>query len=95
MLLKRRDDHAIELTISLAQLKTLYRALFSRLHAADADEFDALDEDDMLMTLQRFLQQRAADAGVDVANHSAWDEFLGFRNAPGCEQRFTDRDRPA
>ncbi|MBK8915940.1 MAG: hypothetical protein IPM64_15330 [Phycisphaerales bacterium] len=95
MLLKHRDNHAIDLTLSLDQIKTIYRALFLQLRAADAEEFDALDEGDMLMTLQRFLQQRAADAGVDVADHSAWDRFIGVRNAPGCAKRAADRGRPA
>ena len=93
MLLKDTGDDAVQLSVSLNQLKTLYVAIFRQLHAAGAAAFDALDEDDMLLTLQTYLQRKAREAGVDATNHSEWDAFLGVRDAPSCEQRFADRNR--
>jgi hypothetical protein len=94
MLLKERDEDSIELTVSLSQLKSVYLALFRQLHAKTADAFDVFDEDDMLLTLQAYLQERAAAAGVDGTNHSEWDRFLGVNDAPSCETRFNDRREP-
>lgn len=92
MLLKQRDENTVELTLSLSQVKQIYLALFRQLHSGGAAAFDALDEDDMLLTLQTYLQKRAAEAGVDATNHSAWDAFLGVPNALSCEARFGQRE---
>lgn len=91
MLLRERDEARTELTCTLSQVKKIYLALFRQLHAADLADFDALDEDDMLLTLQSFLQARARAEGVDVTNHSEWDAWLGVTNAPSCAQRFASR----
>lgn len=91
MLLKERSDGSVELTLSPSQLKKLYLAMFRQLHAGGMS-FDALDEDDMLLTLQTFLQRKAAAAGVDATIHAQWEAFLGVSDAPSCEQRFGDRD---
>lgn len=91
MLLRQRDAQSVDLTLSLSQLKNVYLALFRQLHAGGAAAFDAMDEDDMLLTLQTYLQKRATEAGVDVTNHSAWDAFLGVTDAPSCEVRFSKR----
>ncbi len=93
MLLKEHSPDLVELRVSESQIKKLYLALFRQLHAASLEDFDALDEDDMLLTLQSFLQSRARAAGVDVSNHTEWDAFLGVRGAPSCEQRFRGRPR--
>lgn len=91
MLLKQRDGSHVELLLSLSQLKKLYLALFRQLHAAGPEAFEEFDEDDMLLTLQTYLQQRATAEGVDVTNHADWERFLGVLDAPSCEQRFANR----
>lgn len=91
MLIREKGDQTVELHVSLNQMKTLYVALFRRLHDLSTVEFDELDEDDMLTTLQLYLQRRAAAAGVDCTNHAAWETFLGVKDAPSCEDRFADR----
>lgn len=91
MLLRETDADAVQLTVSLSQLKKLYLALFRQLHSASLEDFDALDEDDMLLTLQTFLQGKASQAGVDATIHSEWDRFLGVVDAPSCETRFARR----
>ncbi|MFO0837028.1 MAG: hypothetical protein U1D55_00755 [Phycisphaerae bacterium] len=93
MRLQERGSDEIQLSASLSQIKKLYLALFRQLHASSLRDFDALDEDDMLLTLQSYLQRRAAQAGVDCTNHAAWDAFLGNDDAPGCERRLADRPR--
>jgi hypothetical protein len=71
--------------IPLAERKLLYRVLHSQL-----TEHPELMDSQFLMELQRSLQQVAQAEGVDVANHSAWDEWLG--NAPtACDVRVTGR----
>lgn len=91
MLLKQQDVNSVELLVSLSQLKKIYVALFRQLHSGGIEAFDALDEDDMLLTLQCYLQRRAREAGVDCTQHSAWDAFLGIQDAPSCEARFAAR----
>ncbi len=91
MLLRQRDDDTIELTVSLRQLKKLYLALFRQLHA-DLDRFDDVDDDDMLLTIQQYLQQRAAEAGVDGTIHSEWEAFLGAGQGLLCRRKQPERD---
>ena len=91
MLLTERTPDRIDLAVSLSQLKKLYVALFRQLHAAGADAFDALDEDDMLLTLQTYLQRRARQAGVDGTIHSQWEAFLEMSAAPSCDARLASR----
>lgn len=90
MLLKERDADAVELVVNTEQLKRIYVGLFRQLHNCRPEQFDAFDEDDMLLTLQTFLQRRALEAGVDATDHSQWDAFLGI-DAPSCEVRFGKR----
>jgi hypothetical protein len=87
MMLKALDADAVELTLSLSQLKKLYVALFRQLHASRLRDLDQIDEDDMLLTFQTYLQKRAAGAGVDGTIHSEWERFLGIQEPPTCEQR--------
>ncbi len=91
MRLKQAGDDSIELRLSLSQVKKIYLALFRQLHKAGADGFDALDEDDMLLTLQTYLQNQARQAGVDATNHAEWDAFLGACDGPDCPRRRTGR----
>jgi hypothetical protein len=95
MVLKTRDGEMIDLGVSLSQLKKIYVALFRQLHQAGFAAMDELDEDDMLLTIQSYLQRRAAEEGVDGTIHSHWERWLGMQHAPSCEQRFADRSRPA
>lgn len=87
MLLRQRDVESIDLTLSLSQLKKIYIALFRQLHAAGQEGFDALDEDDMLLTLQTYLQRRAREAGVDCTIHADWEAFLGMSGPASCAHR--------
>lgn len=91
MVLKEKETDLIELGVSLSQLKKLYVALFRQLHRGGAPNIDDLDEDDMLLTLQTYLQRRARAAGVDCTDHSLWEAFLDIRDAPSCEARFSNR----
>ncbi|TWT46181.1 hypothetical protein RAS1_26290 [Phycisphaerae bacterium RAS1] len=99
MLLRQKDRDTVDLSLSLSQLKKLYVALFRQLHDAGPAGFDDLDEDDMLLTLQTYLQRRAGEQGVDCTIHRDWEAFLGVNDAPSCEQRFAARNggdaRPA
>lgn len=95
MLLREKAGDQIDLTVSLSQLKKLYLALFRQLHRSGPDAFDAFDEDDMLMTLQSYLQRRARESGVDCTDHAQWDAFLGVEDAPSCAARFAQRRRDA
>jgi hypothetical protein len=87
MRLKEKTTETIELNLSLGQLKKIYVALFRQLHDSRLRDFDELDEDGMLLTIQQYLQQRARQAGVDCTVHSQWEAFLGVGPAAGCEQR--------
>lgn len=91
MRLRELQPDQIELALSLSQVKKLYLALFRQLHEKGASAFEEFDEDDMLLTLQSYLQRRAREAGVDGTIHSEWDAFLGVVDAPSCEQRFSRR----
>lgn len=92
MLLRERDDEMVELHASLSQLKKLYIAMFQQLHTSGGRNIDDIDEDDMLLTLQTYLQRRAAQADIDCTDHAAWEAFLGIRGAPSCEAKFSRRD---
>jgi hypothetical protein len=56
------------------ELKLVYRAL----HASLPGEPELMDSE-LLDDLQRFLQQRAAQDGVDVSTHSQWAGWLADR----------------
>lgn len=92
MFLRPRSDDSAELTLTLSQIKKLYVALFRQLRDSAAADFDAFDEDDMLSTLQTYLQQQARAAGVDCTNHAEWDAFLGV--APRSCQRAASAEQP-
>lgn len=56
----------------LQELKLIYRIL----HAALPDH-PALMDSVLLEQLQRYLQVRAKEAGVDVSSHAQWAAWLG------------------
>jgi hypothetical protein len=69
----------------LAELKLIYRVLHRHL-GEHVELLDARFFDD----LQRHLQRKAQEEGVDVADHGAWDAWLG--NAPlSCAVRVPKR----
>lgn len=86
MLLQERNPDEIELRVSLSQLKRLYVALFRQLRRSGPEGFDELDENDMLLTLQMYLQRRARQAGVDGTIHADWEAFLGMNQGASCER---------
>lgn len=94
MLLREHNEGAIQLDLSLSQLKRIYLSLFRQLHESRLRDIDDLDEDDMLLTIQLYLQRQARQAGVDCTIHADWEAFLGVVDAPSCEQRLAGRQRP-
>jgi hypothetical protein len=69
----------------LAEQKLVYRVLHRHL-----TEHPDLIDTEFLHDLQRSLQKQAHAEGVDVADHGAWDEWLG--NTPvACEVRVRKR----
>ncbi|HTK77658.1 MAG TPA: hypothetical protein VL371_20500 [Gemmataceae bacterium] len=69
----------------LAEQKLVYRVLHRYL-----TQYPELMDSEFLHDLQRALQKQAQAEGVDVADHGAWDEWLG--NAPvSCEVRVRGR----
>ncbi len=72
-------------TFDLSELKLVYRTLHAHLM-----EHIELMETDFLTDLQRWLQYRAGEDGVDVADHAQWDAWLGGTHVP-CEERMKGR----
>ena len=69
----------------LPEQKLVYRILHQHLI-----EHPELMDSQFLHDLQRALQRQAQAEGVDVADHGAWDEWLG--NTPvSCEVRMEKR----
>ncbi len=70
----------------LNELKLVFRVLHRHL----GQHPDLLDTH-FLIELQRFLHDQAISDGVDIADHSAWDRWLGNDDAASCEQRVAQR----
>ncbi len=68
------------------ELKLVYRILHQ--HLGDHPE---LMDTDFLMELQNYLQRQARAEGVDIADHSKWDQWIGNENAVPCDQRLPNR----
>jgi hypothetical protein len=60
----------------VGELKLIYQAL----HAALPGEPELMDSL-LLEDLQRFLQERATQDGVDVSTHSQWAAWLADRRS--------------
>ena len=71
---------------SLEELKLVYRVL----HRYLAKHTELMDTH-FLIELQNFLHARASADGVDTANHSAWDAWLGNTDAEPCDRRLRKR----
>jgi hypothetical protein len=72
-------------TYTLAEQKLIYRVLHSQLM-----ECPELMDSEFLHDLQIALQRQAQSEGVDIADHGAWDEWLGNR-AVDCDVRVAGR----
>ncbi len=70
----------------LEELKLVYRVLHRHL-AAHTELMDT----HFLIELQNFLHSQAQTDGVDTANHSAWDAWLGNTDAQPCDRRLRRR----
>ena len=70
----------------LAEQKLVYRTLHRHL-----TETPELMDGEFLSDLQVSLQKAAQAEGVDIADHGAWDEWLGNVGAPSCEVRVQNR----
>jgi len=70
---------------SLAEQKLIYRVLHSQL----MDRPELIDSA-FLHDLQTALQQQAQAQGVDIADHGAWDEWLG-NTLVSCDVRMAGR----
>ena len=69
----------------LAEQKLIYRVL----HASLMEQPELMDSE-LLHDLQRSLQRAAQADGVDIADHGAWDRWLG--NMPvACDVRMAGR----
>ena len=66
---------------SLAERKLVYRVLHRQL-----TQFPALMDGDLLSDLQTGLQKDAQADGIDIADHGAWDAWLG-NDAVACAVR--------
>ena len=71
---------------SLEELKLVYRVLHRHL----AEQTELMDTH-FLIELQNFLHAKASADGVDTANHSAWDAWLGNTDAEPCDRRLRRR----
>lgn len=71
----------------LAELKLVYRTL----HANLMQNSELIDSQ-LLYDLQTHLQGEAAAAGVAIADHAAWDAWLGNSATP-CGARLPGRQR--
>jgi hypothetical protein len=71
---------------TLEELKLVYRVLHRHL-----GEHTELMDTHFLIELQRYLQDRAAQEGVDPSHHGAWDAWLGNMDVPPCDVRVERR----
>jgi hypothetical protein len=85
MSFEERAD-AVVAALDGEELKLVYRVLHRHL----AEHTDLLDTH-FLIELQKYLQRRAKADGVDIADHSAWDRWLGNDDAPPCDRRVRNR----
>lgn len=93
MAVQQNAQGLAELTLSLEQAKRVYTALFCRIQTGGCTSFADLDQDDLLLELQSYLQKRAAEQGVDCTDHAAWEAFLGITHPASCPKRTDDAPR--
>lgn len=85
MSFEERAD-AVIAALDADELKLVYRVLHRHL-----GEHPDLMDTDFLIELQKYLQLRARAEGIDVADHGAWDLWLGNDAAPSCDVRMARR----
>jgi len=71
--------------LDVQELKLVFRILHRHL-----GQHPELMDSHFLIELQRFLHDQAAKDGVDIADHAAWDRWLG-NEAVSCATRVADR----
>jgi hypothetical protein len=76
----------VTLEASLDDMKLVYRSL----HAHLAEHLELMDSE-IFAELQRRLQESAKAEGVDIADHAAWDTWLGNEGALPCDERMKQR----
>ncbi len=81
----REEGGQLAIECNLNAMKEIYRALFHALRSSSSQEFD---DQDILLTLQLFLQRKAGEQGVDVSIHQDWERFLGYKHVEACEDRY-------
>ncbi len=69
----------------LEELKLVFRVLHRHL-----SQHPDLMDSHFLIELQRFLHEQATHDGVDIADHGAWDRWLGNEAVP-CSTRVAAR----
>ena len=72
-------------TFDIDELKLVYRVLHQNL----MEHIDLMDAD-FLQDLQRWLQYRAGQDGVEISDHAQWDAWLGGQ-VVSCEERVSQR----
>jgi hypothetical protein len=77
----------LDIVASLADWKLVFRSL----HAHLTEHLELMDAE-VFAELQRRLQARAREEGVDVTDHAAWDAWLGNEDAASCEERLAKRE---
>ena len=77
---------AVIAALDFADLKLVYRVLHQHL----AEHPDLMDTD-FLIELQNYLQRKAIAEGVDIADHSKWDAWIGHTGATSCDVRLANR----
>jgi hypothetical protein len=73
---------AVIAAVDADELKLVYRVLHQ--HLADHPE---LMDTDFLIELQNYLQRKARAEGVDIADHGAWDRWIGNESPASCDLR--------
>lgn len=89
MHLRHKDSDLVELNVSLEQLKRIYTALYCRLQTGGCRSFVDFDDDDLLLTIQSYLQKEAAVEGVDCTDHAEWEAFVGITHPATCPRKGT------
>lgn len=72
-------------TFDIDELKLVYRVLHQNL----MEHMELMDAD-FLQDLQRWLQYRAVQDGVEISDHAQWDAWLGGQ-VVSCEERVAQR----
>lgn len=85
MSFEERAD-AVIAALDREELKLVYRILHQ--HLGDHPE---LMDTDFLMELQNYLQRQARAEGIDIADHSKWDAWIGNKGATPCDERVAKR----